>query len=139
MYFEEKVLQTEIMRTLLHEAHHVLRWGDPGYGETLLEMLVSEGLADNFELFLTGFFKRPWNKALTNEELFRTRILVKKHLHSRKIDFGKWFLGSNPKYLPRWSGYTLGFKLVQSFLAENKKSNILELTSAQASIFSKYL
>ncbi|XBA78214.1 DUF2268 domain-containing putative Zn-dependent protease [Thioclava sp. 'Guangxiensis'] len=32
-------------RTVVHELHHVLRWRGPGYGRTLGEALVSEGLA----------------------------------------------------------------------------------------------
>lgn len=35
-------------RMLAHELHHSSRWDGPGYGKTLGEALVSEGLAGHF-------------------------------------------------------------------------------------------
>ena len=37
--------RSEVPATLAHELHHCRRWRGPGYGSTLLEALVSEGLA----------------------------------------------------------------------------------------------
>ena len=34
-----------MLRTLVHEFHHLIRWDGPGYGKSLGEALVSEGLA----------------------------------------------------------------------------------------------
>jgi len=45
-----KALQVHLSRTLAHELHHCARWRDPGYGSSLGETLVSEGLADRFDL-----------------------------------------------------------------------------------------
>lgn len=45
---------TEFLATLGHELHHCLRHGGPGYGRTLGEALVSEGLACHFETELRG-------------------------------------------------------------------------------------
>ncbi|MFC6749025.1 DUF2268 domain-containing putative Zn-dependent protease [Deinococcus aquaticus] len=41
--------RTELPATLAHELHHARRWRGPGYGRTLLEVLVTEGLAQHHE------------------------------------------------------------------------------------------
>src|SRR5690625_1970846 len=45
-----EALEQHLPRTLAHELHHCARWRGPGYGRTLGEALVSEGLADHFDL-----------------------------------------------------------------------------------------
>ena len=49
----KNVLQTELLDTFAHELHHAARWQTVGYGETLLETMISEGLADHFEIEIT--------------------------------------------------------------------------------------
>lgn len=41
-----------IERMFAHELHHAARWSGPGYGSTLGEVLVSEGLAGHFSIEL---------------------------------------------------------------------------------------
>ncbi|VEC94933.1 Predicted Zn-dependent protease (DUF2268) [Klebsiella variicola] len=41
-----------IERMFVHELHHAVRWTGPGYGSTLGEVLVSEGLAGHFSIEL---------------------------------------------------------------------------------------
>ncbi|WP_406721174.1 DUF2268 domain-containing putative Zn-dependent protease [Thioclava litoralis] len=41
-------MRGDLLRVLLHEYHHVLRGDGPGYGRSLEEALVSEGLAQLF-------------------------------------------------------------------------------------------
>src|SRR3989344_2722710 len=50
----EKSINKELGRTLAHEINHAMRWRNPGYGKTLLEALVTEGLADHFDLEING-------------------------------------------------------------------------------------
>ena len=40
--------------TIFHEWHHLARWRGPGYGKTLLEVMISEGLAQHFEVEVGG-------------------------------------------------------------------------------------
>ncbi|HID67809.1 MAG TPA: hypothetical protein EYP31_06040, partial [Roseibacterium sp.] len=58
-----------ILRTLYHEFHHVLRWDGPGYGKTLGEALISEGLAQHFVHEMLDCAPEPWERALSNSEL----------------------------------------------------------------------
>lgn len=47
-----QVLEDRLPPLAAHELHHAKRWGGPGYGRTLLEAMVSEGLADHFSIEL---------------------------------------------------------------------------------------
>ncbi|WP_407261319.1 DUF2268 domain-containing putative Zn-dependent protease [Klebsiella pneumoniae] len=49
-----------IERMFVHELHHAVRWTGPGYGSTLGEVLVSEGLAGHFSIELFGGEPEPW-------------------------------------------------------------------------------
>lgn len=45
----EAVFSQNIKSTLTHEFHHAIRMQTIGYGEKLLEEIISEGLADHFD------------------------------------------------------------------------------------------
>lgn len=131
-------LATEFTRAILHEIHHTLRWNDPGYGETLLEILVSEGLADHFEHDVSKLPIRPWNRQLATQELARIIAIAHKHKSKRKIDFGAWFLGTDPHFLPRWAGYRLGYAIVDRYFLDHPKMRLASSFSIPSSAFEPY-
>lgn len=57
-------LEREFLYTLGHELHHCLRWGTVGYGDTLGEVLITEGLACHFETELRNGAVPPYAAAL---------------------------------------------------------------------------
>jgi uncharacterized protein YjaZ len=56
-------------RQIVHEVHHCRRMAGPGYGYTLGEALVSEGLAGQFLHPLLGTEPEVWERAVTPEAL----------------------------------------------------------------------
>jgi hypothetical protein len=56
------VLPDRVPILVAHELHHTVRWRGPGYGRTLLEALISEGLADRFAVELLGVPPQPWSE-----------------------------------------------------------------------------
>ncbi|MHC5348687.1 DUF2268 domain-containing putative Zn-dependent protease [Metapseudomonas furukawaii] len=113
--FEESLKAGALGETLAHELHHSMRHGTCGYGSSLGDALVSEGLADLFTQELTGcgtpiycdaVDKARWPETVSLAEAFRDRF---------DHDHWAWFAGTGT--LPRWAGYTLGYRLVQSFRA----------------------
>ena len=50
----QQSLKTEIAPTIAHELYHCVRWLSSGYGKTLGEALISEGLALHFEIEFRG-------------------------------------------------------------------------------------
>ena len=109
----QQLWHTEEPATLAHELHHVRRWREPGYGETLLEAMVSEGLAQHFE---AGFRDElpPYAQPTMDLDALWDRAqpqLAAPHDHAA------WFFGSPAQDFPRWGGYALGYELVRRFFA----------------------
>ncbi|GGO27498.1 DUF2268 domain-containing putative Zn-dependent protease [Deinococcus humi] len=100
---------------MAHELHHARRWQGPGYGQTLLEVLVSEGLAQMNELDERGGQLPPYAQADVDLEALWTRALPL--LDRSDHRFEAWFYGSEADGLTRWSGYSLGYELVRRHLA----------------------
>lgn len=114
-----KTVNQEIARTIAHELYHCLRSRGPGYGKSLLAAMVSEGMADHFDLEVNGGKPRLWNVALSDKQMFNLGEKAKKEFQNENYNHNEWFFGSKDGTIPRWSGYTLGFKLVSDYLARN--------------------
>jgi hypothetical protein len=114
--FEAALKDGALHRQVAHEAHHCMRMAGRGYGQTLGEALVSEGLAGRFAEHLFGTPPEPWERAVTPD-------VLKAHLPDAdglaRKDYGHpaWFFGAGDRY-PRWLGYTLGYEIVGDWLAE---------------------
>ncbi|MCJ2060430.1 DUF2268 domain-containing protein [Methylobacterium sp. J-048] len=104
----------DIRRTVVHEVHHCLRMAGPGYGATLGEALVSEGLAGKFVRHLFGTPPEPWESAVSDAVLATNRPDAAA-LAGTDYDHGAWFFGRCGLY-PRWLGYTLGYRIVGDWL-----------------------
>ena len=68
----EWALERELFRTLAHELHHVARRRASALGHTLIDALVSDGLADHFSIEVTGMEPGPWAVALGPEQTAAT-------------------------------------------------------------------
>ncbi len=99
---------------LAHEAHHAARTVDgPGYGDSLVEAIVSEGLADVYsEEGFPDTPALPWTQALERSEIcpwWRRAVRDR-----GAYDHDAWFFGTGRP--PRWTGYALGYTLVRRYL-----------------------
>lgn len=128
------VLSDRVPVIVAHELHHNARWRGPGYGSTLLESMVSEGLADHFAVELLDAPLAPWSNAFPpsrdQELLDRARPLF----DSTSFGFSAWFFGVGTD-LPRWTGYTLGYRLVEDFQEQNPGRTAADLVNTPASAF----
>ncbi|CAO4138074.1 hypothetical protein LPLAFNJD_LOCUS52 [Methylorubrum aminovorans] len=107
----------DIRRTIAHEVHHCRRFAGPGYGDTLGEALVSEGLAGHFAGTLFDASPEPWECALDDAAL-RAHRPSAAELRALNQDHAGWFFGAGGCH-PRWLGYTLGYRIVGDWLAAN--------------------
>jgi uncharacterized protein YjaZ len=101
----------DILSTLVHEIHHAMRWREQGPGSSLRERLVAEGLAQVFEVEVTGrvpFYAR-------GEVLPDQRAVASQHLGEDPADEGRWFFGSTD--MPRLFGYRFGYEAVRAALS----------------------
>jgi hypothetical protein len=121
--------RTDVRRNLLtwipldvaHELVHSsrIRVG-AGYGPTLGDQLVNEGLADHFahELYPRAP-EAPWDRALTKAQERAYWRLVRPRLrsdHASALYWGDW------GKFPREAGYTLGYDIVGRYLAAHPLS-----------------
>jgi hypothetical protein len=124
-------VRVRLPMTLAHELDETKRSLDgPGGATTLLDWLVTDGLADHFAL---QAFPRsppsPWDHALSQGQERRLWRKARPRLHEF-IEFGTWFFGS--RGIPRWAGYTIGFDLVGRYLARHPGTTPSELTVVDA-------
>lgn len=117
-----------------HELHHAKRWRGPGYGRTLLEALVSEGLADHFAIEFLGAPVPPWSDAFPRDQTASFLAQARPEFDSAAYDHERWFFGTGPA-LPRWTGYTLGFRLVEAYQSEHPGMTAAQLVNASANVF----
>jgi len=107
-------LEPAFTALLAHELHHTVRWAGPGYGCTLAEAVVSEGLACCFEAELPGgelpFYARP----RPAPERERVQAAFAAQHDAAVYDHDAWFYGRGA--LPRHAGYALGAELVARHL-----------------------
>lgn len=128
---------------LVHELMHCARWTRPGYGPTLGEALVSEGLALHFEAQFRG--QAPWYaKSLDEAALAQAETEARANWHRTDYDRMAWFspFGAAGPY----GGYSLGYALVARRIARSGPSapsqrsaqparNCIDLYDAPASDF----
>lgn len=118
--------EQEIFNTLCHEFHHARRFDGPGYGKTLFDAMIFEGLAVAFEQECTeadGFIPK---ELLKRKE---TKKLINKYaskFEDTAFDHLAWFIYDKDNELPRWAGYDMGYYIARKYLsAKNKKASDL--------------
>ena len=102
-------------RMVVHELHHALRWDAVGYGRTLGEAIVSEGLAGRFVQEFYGDEGEPWDRAVTEEQFTTLLPRLQDELQAKRYDHAAWFFGRGD--LPRWAGYGFGWRIAGRYLA----------------------
>jgi len=125
-----------VRRSLLHELHHAARrQAGIATGESsFLECLFSEGLADHFVYDLTNL-KPVWAIDLDKGTLAKLQKRAKEIFNQPMTDqlYEDWFTeGSEELNIPRWAGYTLGYKLVDDYLAEHSGTSAASLVALPA-------
>ena len=108
----------EFTAILGHELHHCLRHREVGYGTTLAEALVSEGLACSFETELRSTKPPFYAVALNQDKLQDLWVKAKLELTNKPYNHMAWFLGSEPGLIPRHAGYSLGFQAVNDYISK---------------------
>src|SRR6266851_4843647 len=123
--FADPERSERLAAVLAHELHHLARARGPGYGQTLGEALVSEGLAQCFEVEI-GCSPPPYAVAVEGDALRQLATRARNLVDAKEYDHGAWFSGrsGNPDF-PTDGGYSLGYALARSWLA-------LENTTASA-------
>ncbi len=123
----KKNLKSTLKKSLLHELHHAARWSKvKTLDDRLIDILVSEGLADCFVEELTGH-KPIWTQTVKGKRLIQLTKRMQREYMSTTYSYEDWFIvGSKKRTIPRWTGYAVGYALIKDYLeAENKTASEL--------------
>lgn len=114
----DKITKQGIIETLLHEIHHCMRWRKPGYGETLGEAMITEGLACLYEQEHSGHPPIYATTELHNKEINKAREMF----DDKTYNHAEWFFGS--KNINNWFGYTYGYQICKEYSSKHGLSSI---------------
>ena len=127
----DKIIKNIIPSTVYHEMNHVARWRSAGYGKTLDEALISEGLAVVFAQEQWKAFRAPWAKA--SEKEIRNFLKIFREAKGENhiaYDHDEWFFGTGR--FPRWCGYKLGAHIARTARRNNRKLEWKDLMKKSA-------
>ena len=123
---------------LVHECHHASRMSLPNRPLTLLELMVCEGLADHFMIEVTNCEQPRWSKVLSEEEIekyinkAKPILFIKQKTWTREFD--EWLIfgrkGDDP--IPGWTGYSIGWRIVENYLKAHPEARASSLVFTPA-------
>ncbi|WP_207099933.1 DUF2268 domain-containing putative Zn-dependent protease [Paracoccus shandongensis] len=121
-------------RALVRQMAHLVRWEGPGYGRSLGEALVSEGLAGHFVLQVMGGQPDPIDTVRPAQGTLRQAM---NEWARRDYDHPRWFNGKGD--LRRGTGNSLGHRILAEHLAERPGDTAATLATAPAEPFRQIL
>jgi len=127
-----EAIDTHIYQTIPHEYHHTMRYRTVGYGESLFESLISEGLACHFAMEVCKIEAPQYCVAYNKETIAKWMTVAEKMWFQKEFDYYDWFVGRTK---PKNIGYALGYKLVKDYLDLHSGSKSSSLYSMSANQF----
>ena len=133
--------------TAVHEYTHLVRnhlfprglaGGKPVYlktqePETLLDAMVSEGISDVFAQQIYPDMNPLWLRALDLREESRVWPRVSRRLEVSDPNEVRRFISGDGDRVPQWTGYSIGYRIVRSYLERNNTVRPATLVGMQAS------
>lgn len=126
-------IREALVPTLIHEFHHVLRERALGYGTTLFDALITEGLAEQFVTEVTGR-RPPWAGPGSTEGVVHWRDRAAEVWCSRDFDHAAWFVGTTD-VIPRGTGFAVGSSMVGEYLEAHPDAAPSDLFAAPSRVF----
>ncbi len=107
---------------IAHDYSHTFCWDKMNLGAllamNLLDRVVAEGKADAFAHLLYPDVKCPWDTALSAEETQYQWSRIKMEMRSEEYYQIQGIMFGSDNY-PAWTGYNVGYEIVQSALKNN--------------------
>ncbi|WEF24290.1 DUF2268 domain-containing putative Zn-dependent protease [Paracoccus sp. S3-43] len=121
-------------RALVRQMAHLVRWDGPGYGRSLGEVLVSEGLAGHFVLQVLGGQPDAVDAVRPAAGAMRQAM---NEWARRDYDHGRWFGGKGD--LRKGTGTSLGHRIIADHLARHPGDSPAGLATAAPEPFRQTL
>ncbi|WP_303729002.1 DUF2268 domain-containing putative Zn-dependent protease [Paracoccus solventivorans] len=116
-----------VVRRMVRALFLILRGDHPGYGRSLGEALVSEGLAGHFVQAVLGGRPDPWDATPLTAGVAKRAMTEWAWLD---YDRALWFEGRGN--IRKWAGYGLAHRLVAEHLARSEGVDVLSLAAVSA-------
>ena len=133
-----------VSRGFVHECYHPVRLRMPQWRLTMLECMITEGLADHFMVQVLNCEPPVWSRALSEEEIHHYLLKAKPILFEKheawnddftQNSFVPWMFGrKGDDTIPRWTGYTLGWKMIDNYLKTHPEVQTSSLVWTPAEI-----
>jgi hypothetical protein len=125
-----RVMQLWLARTLSHEVDHSVRiLAGPGFGTTLLEYLVSEGISSAFDMSAFPGTPNPWDRAISRTEECALWQQAQPLLGQSGL-YDAWMFGQSG--IPHWTGFTIGYDIVADYRRLHPHKSWSAITAASA-------
>jgi hypothetical protein len=124
------IMQLWLPRTFSHEIDHSVRiLAGPGFGVSLLEGIISEGISSAFDIAAFPGTPSPWERAITHSQecaLWKQAqpLLVQPGLYDQ------WMFGGGG--IPHWTGFTIGYDIVTDYHQRHPETSWPAITAASA-------
>jgi uncharacterized protein YjaZ len=112
---------------IAHEFHHAYAMDTTENSWPLLERMIFEGRADMFAHIVYPLVVSPWTKKERQKEIAPLWDKIKNRLQDRSYKFGNEVMFGSAEW-PEWTGYTLGYSIVESCLKNKPQMTVLEWT-----------
>ena len=100
--------------------------------EPLLDAMVAEGISDVFAQQIYPQMRPLWLQALDEEEQARIWPRVWRRLRVSDPDEIRRFISGDGDRIPQWTGYSLGYHIVRSYLQRHPTARPANLVGMQA-------
>jgi len=139
--------QNSLAYTIAHEYVHLVRncvfpktasggkiiFEQTGEAETLLDAMVTEGIADAFALQLYPSAQALSQLAVSTGDKLSTWPKIRRRLHnSDMVDIRRFLVGDNDR-IPLWIGYAIGYSIVREYMDHHPTTYPNELVRMSAS------
>jgi uncharacterized protein YjaZ len=104
--------------TILHELAHCMQ-KYYSYKMKLSDHLIADGLAEHFQEKLLDGKRNLWTKAVSKNQAKIIFRKIKPLLSKRNLSVHKELFFGSKKY-PCWTGYTIGYYLIDDYLKKHK-------------------
>ena len=123
-------LTTYLVEALSHEVDHSVRIeAGPGFGTTLLEELVTEGISSAFDIQVQPTDALPWIHALSPQQE-RTMWARARPLLNQTGLYDQWFFGRAG--VPYWTAFQIGYHIVRDYLNGHPNSTAASIVRLNA-------
>lgn len=123
-----RIVENSLPATIYHEMHHAKRMTTVGYGDRLLEVVITEGLASVFAEEMFPKFEPPWGKYSKKEIREYSKIFLE-HVNDKKYNHVEWFFGEGKPY---WLGYKVGIYIIRGLKKKNPSLTCTKMVYSKA-------